>query len=308
MMRTRQAGIAGALMAVVAACGGKAAAVAPGNTPGGGGEPAPLLRSFWATHRHASGSARCGAAEFAKVDRGAPAAARADAWAAATAGCWLDWQGQDDGVDQAALAAYVDFGTALVDAGFPHDCEDLLTAVTTPYAGGIGDVEVGEDLQPLVDEALALGERCAAAAEAELAAFVAPTCPGDACFALVEGASEPRDDDGADPDGADDADPDGEMAEEDVTCPEVEQRTAAGVQRLSADGGALVDPAFCCGVSAISTAERGGRRYVYVRPSGEDSMFIRVCSGGTASATPASVYRVEGDRLVLEADRSLSWH
>lgn len=301
MMISRQAGLAGWLCAMVAACGGKAAAVAPGNTPGGGGGAAtPIVRSFWASHRHSSGSQRCGAAEFAKVERTASAAARADAWAAATAGCWLDWQGQDDGVDPAALAAYVDFATALVDAGYPHDCEDLLTAVTTPYPGGIGDIEVGEELQPLVDEALALGERCAAAAEAELAAFAAPTCPGDACFALVEGAA-------AD-DGAGDADPDAEMTEEDVTCPEVEQRTAAGVRRLSADGGALVDPAFCCGVSAISTAELGGRRYVYVRPSGEDSMFIRVCSGGTASATPASVYRVEGDRLVLEAERSLVWH
>lgn len=299
-MTKRQAGLTGWMVAMVAACGGKAPAVAPGNTPGGGGAPAPILRSFWATHHRASGSERCGAARFAKVDRGAPAAVRAEAWAAATDGCWLDWQGQDGGVDAAALGAYVDFATALVDAGFPHDCEDLLTAVTTPYADGIGDIEVSEDLQPLVDEAMALGERCGAAAEAELAAFVAPTCPGDACFALVEGVAA-GDDDGA-------ADPDAEMSEEDVTCPEVELRTSAGVRRLIADGGALTDQGFCCGVSAISTAEIGGQRYVYVRPSGEDSMFIRVCSGGTASATPATVYRVDGDRLVVEADRSLSWH
>ena len=96
--------------------------------------------------------------------------------------------------------------------------------------------------------------------------------------------------------------------DEDVVCPEVELRTAAGARRLTADAGALVDGGFCCGVSAITTARVGDRRYVLVRPSGEDSMFIRVCSGGTASATPASVYRVDGDRLVLEADRSLSWH
>ena len=89
---------------------------------------------------------------------------------------------------------------------------------------------------------------------------------------------------------------------------QMEMNRRIGARRLSSDEGALVDPGFCCGVSAITTAIIDGQRYVLVRPSGEDSMFIRVCSGGTASATPASVYRVDGDRLVLEADRSLVWH
>ena len=37
-------------------------------------------------------------------------------------------------------------------------------------------------------------------------------------------------------------------------------------------------------------------------------MFIRVCGGGTASATPAAIYRVDGDQLILDTDRSLAWN
>jgi hypothetical protein len=294
------------LLALAPACRGKAPAAAPANAPTGRAEATPLLRSFWDTHRPGHGSRRCTTGDYQAVTARAddPAGARAEAWAAAIDDCWLDWQGEDGGIDAANLAAYVGFGTALLEAGFPHDCEALMTAVTTPYAGGLSDLEVPEELQPLVDDALALGERCGAAAEAELAAFVPPTCPSDdACFALVEGVAAP-----ADTADTADEDPDAEMMEEDVVCPQVELRTAAGARRLVAEGGALLDTGFCCGISAISTAVVGGRRYLLVRPSGEDSMFIRVCSGGTASATPASVYRVEGDHLVLEADRSLLWH
>ena len=119
----------------------------------------------------------------------------------------------------------------------------------------------------------------------------------------------PADADGADADGATDgaADADGDGLD-DVACPEVEQRTAAGARRLTADGGPLVDVSFCCGIDAITTAVHAGRRYVLVRPSGADSMYIRACGGGTASATPVGVYRVDGDHLVLEADRTLLWH
>lgn len=302
-MTTRRAPLSCSLvlLALAPACHGKAPTAAPGNTPGGRAERAPLFRSFWVNHRRGGGSRRCAASDYAPAAAraGEPAAARADAWAAVADTCWFDWQGEDRAIDAAGLAAYVGFGTALLEAGFPHDCEDLMTAVTTPYPGGLSDYEVTEELQPLVDDALALGERCGAAAEAELAAFVPPTCPSDdACFALVEG--EP-------PEGAAADDPDTDMIE-DVVCPAVERRTAAGARRLSADDGALVDAGFCCGVSSITTAVVDGQRYVLVRPSGEDSMFIRVCSGGTASATPATVYRVEGDRLVVEADRGLSWH
>lgn len=305
-MTTRRAPLSCSLvlLALAPACPGKAPTSGPGNTPGARGAPARLLPSFWATHAAHSGSRRCTAADYQPAVARAhdPALARAEAWLAATDACWMDWQSEEGGVDPDGLAAYVAYGTALLEAGFPHDCEDLLTAVTTPYPGGLEDAEVPEALEALAAEAQALGERCGAAAEAELAAFAPPTCPSDdACFALVEGAA-PADDAG------DADDPDGEMLEEDVVCPEVELRTAAGVRRLSADGGALVDQGFCCGVSAITTAKVGGQRYVLVRPSGEDSMFIRVCSGGTASATPATIYRVEGDRLVVEADRSLSWH
>ncbi|MBK7077085.1 MAG: hypothetical protein IPH44_32820 [Myxococcales bacterium] len=292
------------LLALAPACHGKAPTAAPGNAPGGRAERAPRWPSFMDTHHHGGGSRRCAAADYerASAKAGEPAAARAEAWATVADTCWFDWQGEERAIDGAGLAAYVGYGTALLEAGFPHDCEALMTSVTTPYPGGMSDVEVTEELQPLVDDALALGERCGAAAEAQLAAFAPPTCPSDdACFALVEGEA-PADDGAADPD-----DPDAEMIE-DVVCPEVELRTAAGARRLSSDEGALVDPGFCCGVSAITTAIIDGQRYVLVRPSGEDSMFIRVCSGGTASATPASVYRVDGDRLVLEADRSLVWH
>ncbi|MBK9036664.1 MAG: hypothetical protein IPL61_36345 [Myxococcales bacterium] len=306
-MIARRAPLACSLLVLALACHGKAPAAAPGNTPVGRAEAVRLLPSFWDTHHHGDGSRRCAAADYQQLDAHAsePPAARAAAWAALTDTCGLDWQGERDGIDPAGLAAYVEFGTALLEAGFPHDCESLMTTVTTPYPGGLEDAEVPEALEERAAAAQALGERCGVAAEAELAAFVPPTCPSaDACFALVEGIDTPRDDD----DAADAADPDEEMMPEDTVCPEVELRTAAGARRLTADQGALADVDFCCGVSAITTAVVGGHRYVLARPSGEDSMFIRSCGGGTASATPASVYRVEGDRLVLEADRSLLWH
>lgn len=302
-MTTRRAPLSCSLvlLALAPACPGKAPTSGPGNTPGARGAPARLLPSFWATHAAHSGSRRCTAADYQPALARAhdPALARAEAWLAATDACWMDWEAEGGGVDPDGLAAYVAYGTALLEAGFPHDCEDLLTTVTTPYPGGLEDAEVPEELEELAAAAQALGERCGAAAEAELAAFAPPTCPSDdACFALVEGEA---------PEGAATDDPDTDMIE-DVVCPAVERRTAAGARRLSADEGALVDAGFCCGVSSITTAVVDGQRYVLVRPSGEDSMFIRVCSGGTASATPATIYRVEGDRLVVEADRSLSWH
>lgn len=301
-MTTRRAPLSCSLvlLALAPACHGKAPTAAPGNTAGAPAPRAPLWPSFLDTHRHGGGSRRCAAADYerAAARAGEPAAARAEAWAAVADACWFDWQGEERAIDAAGLAAYVGYGTALLEAGFPHDCEALMASVTTPYPGGLSDAEVTEELQPLVDDALALGERCGAAAEAQLAAFAPPTCPGDACFALVDGEA---------PEGAaDSADPDDDMMPDQV-CPEVELRTAAGARRLSAEGGEL-GGGFCCGVSAITTAVVGGQRYVMVRPSGEDSMFIRDCLGGTASATPVSVYRVEGDRLVLEADRTVVWH
>ena len=178
------------LILLTLACHRAPPAAPPGNTPGDHAEAAPLLRSFWDDRRHGGGGQRCAAADYQRMDAhaGEPPVARAEAWAALTDTCWLDWQGASDGVDAAGLVAYVGFGTALFEAGFPHDCEALLTAVTTPYPGGLQDVEVPEDLAELAAAALALGERCGAAAEAQLAAFAPPTCPSDdACFALVEG-------------------------------------------------------------------------------------------------------------------------
>lgn len=283
-----------AALAAVPACARSTPTPAPvpGNVAATAAVGAPLVPSFWDAHRRSSGSRRCTADDHRGLDR----RSTPRAWADALAACWLDWQGDDGEPDPDGLAAQVAFATSLLDAGFPYDCLTELSPVITPYPSGLSSREVPAELEALAEEAMALGERCGAAADAQVAAFAAPTClSDDACFALVT-----PDDDASDAALGDD--------EDTVVCPEVEQRTAGGVRRLSAADGPLSDSSFCCGVSSITTLARGGQRYLLVQPSGEDSMFIRVCGGGTASVTPAAIYRVDGDQLVLDTDRSLAWN
>lgn len=285
------------LVTLLAACPGPAPTAVPGNVAVVRPTPRPRWPSFLAAHHHGGGTRPCTADDYARgrAAAGSPPRARAEAWAAIADTCWMAWHDDDRHIDPAGLDAHVAFATSLLEAGFPSDCAALLTAVTSPYPGGLSDLDVAEDQAPQVDAALALGARCAAAAGTELAMFAAPTCPSDdACFALVDGTPPAP----VDPAVA------GPTA---VTCPVVERRTATGTRRLVADDGALVG-GFCCGVATVATAVVDGERYLLVRPDARESSYVHDCLGGTTVLTPISIYRVDGDRLELAADRSLVWH
>jgi hypothetical protein len=90
---------------------------------------------------------------------------------------------------------------------------------------------------------------------------------------------------------------------DDVVCPVIQQTRDGDSHELTAAAGPLTDSGFCCGLETITTTTRDGERYLRV---GGD--MVRVCGGGTASESPDAIYRIAGDRLVLEADDSLLWH
>jgi hypothetical protein len=182
------------------------------------------------------------------------------------------------GEDAAGLAATRDFAAALLAEGFPHDCVGLLSPLTTPYTGGLQSRGLAADEQAVADEILDLGGRCLAADDKAMAVFVAPRCPGEACYAFGPGSG-----------------PVGEA------CAAITGPTGA----MSAPEGPLVDVSFCCGLDQLGVFDHDGHRYLYIHSS---EQFVRVCGGGTASATPEAVYRIDQGKLVLEVERTILWH
>jgi hypothetical protein len=108
-------------------------------------------------------------------------------------------------------------------------------------------------------------------------AFERVRCPGDDCFSYVIGSAR---------------------------CPFIHRFGMLRVRRLPATEGPLVGE-FCCWLDNLETATRGGRRYL--RVSSERYRDALDCTGGPAKARLAATYRVDGDRLVLEADDSVVW-
>jgi len=108
-------------------------------------------------------------------------------------------------------------------------------------------------------------------------AFERVRCPGDDCFSYVIGSGG---------------------------CRFIHRFGLLRVRRLPATEGPLVGE-FCCWLDNLETATRGGRRYL--RVSSERYRDALDCTGGPAKARLDATYRVDGDRLVLEADDSVVW-
>lgn len=181
------------------------------------------------------------------------------------------------------MAVYRDFATALLEAGYAHDCNDVLTPFTTPYAEHV-EIEPRDPRMAIDQELLDLDETCRAAHDAQRSAFAAPECPGPHCYELVEDPRNP-------PRTAQDPTSYGQ-------CVTVRR----GATTLLASDGPLRDDSFCCEIDSVAVAPEAGTDYLRIRGGG------RECAGGTASEEVDAIYRVDGDRLVLEVDDSLVLH
>src|SRR5262249_36146683 len=163
--------------------------------------------SFFATH-NVTTEPICDSARYTGVDT-------LDQWAAVAADCSFGWELGPGDVD--GLHAYRDFGTALLEAGYPHDCLTMLATLITPYAGGLGSMSLTPEQEQAAVEVLAVGEKCWQAFDSKMEMLAAPKCPSDTdCFALEN------------PHGA--------------ACPVL---THDG-RPLTATDGPLADNSFCC--------------------------------------------------------------
>jgi hypothetical protein len=187
------------------------------------------------------------------------------------------------------LRADLDFASALLAAGFPHDCEELLSPLTTPYHGGLStyvddpEAELPATETALIERIRRLGERCDNAAEASLSDFRPALCtdkrPTD-CWAL-DGPTDER-----------------------TGCATVQRVSRRGRTTWRATAGPIVDRSTCCGLDTIAEAARRGKRYI--RISG--SALTHICGGGTASRSPDGIYELKKGPLKLVIDLSVQWH
>jgi hypothetical protein len=208
---------------------------------------------------------------------------RAHAWLELAQHCEFRWYSfEPQKLLRTGLDAYVQLATALLDAGYPHDCELVLAQVLTPYQGVLSYPQE-PDTEPLVEVLEALGERCGAANERRIGQFAPANCPGpDPCFEITACGNR----------------------SESTTDAEIEETDSRGQRTLIATEGPLTDPDFCCELDTITTSLRERVRYVRFTSNG----IARVCGGGTAARILDGIYRIDGDRLVLEADSSIPLH
>ena len=255
---------------VLVACGGAPAAPQLSNHTTHEPERDPFA-SFWANRNRGTATRLCTPEDFT------PRPTTAAGWAELGLRCNLD-----DAVTADNLRALRDFATALAREGYPHDCLDVLASLITPYAGGLSSQQLPADLEPLAEQVLKLGDRCLAEDEERMAMFVAPACPGPDCWHFGPG------------------DDPGDANRGTLVCPVITDDITA----LVATEGPLASE-FCCGVDTYEILTRGGHQHFRVHGS---ERFIRICGGGTAAETPDGIYRLDGDHLVLEVDRSILWH